>query len=87
MSESSAAGGSLAATRLFRVSVSGERIRRGGRWMKPSDEVVRTAELRVEYSDGSGERVRLRAVVELVAERLPVCAFEVDGGEVVWQPL
>lgn len=55
--------------------------------MKPSDEVVRTAELRVEYSDGSGERVRLRAVVELVAGRLPECAFEVDGCEVVWKPV
>ena len=54
--------------------------------MKPPDEVVRTAELRLEYSDGSGERVRLRAAAELVAERLPVCAFEVDGGELVWQP-
>lgn len=55
--------------------------------MKPPDDVVRTAELRLEYSDGSGERVRLRAVVELVAERLPERAFEVDGGEVVSQPL
>lgn len=90
MSESSAAWDSVsgigAGISLGGVGIgSGDGIRRGGSRTNPPDEVVRTPELRVENSDGLGEKdetFRLRAVVEPGVGRLGFM-FELDGGEVV----
>ena len=66
-------------------------ILRGGSRLNPPEEVLMIPELGVEYSDGSGETVkvprlpRLNTVVEPGVERVEV-VVEMVGGKVVLLP-